>query len=111
MANFRMFPPANQAISPGAAAQFNPFPIAGRTYTCAAGSYLDVPDFDAAVLASNWWGRLARVGPTSARPTGRESDWGGAGMPAGLPFIDTTLGYVVFWDGATWRNPATGAAV
>jgi hypothetical protein len=28
-----------------------------------------------------------------------------------MEFFDTTLGYLIKFDGSTWRNPATGAAV
>jgi hypothetical protein len=29
----------------------------------------------------------------------------------GTTILDSTLGYIIVWDGAAWRNPATGAAV
>ncbi len=77
--------------------------INGRVYTCAQGGALDIPDFDAAVAAANEWTQCAKTsGATSARPaTPSRSD----------THLDTTLGYIVVFDGFVWRNPATGASV
>ena len=74
----------------------------GRTYTCAQGSTLDVPDWDARVLTSNGWVPAALVGVTAGRPTNPSKN---------QQFHDTTLGYTIVWDGRVWRNPATGASV
>lgn len=77
----------------------------GRSYSCAVGSFLDVPDFDALVLMSNGWTSPAggaQVGTTASRP---------ARPTKGQSFHDTTLGLVIHFDGANWRNPITGAAV
>ncbi len=75
----------------------------GRTYTATAG-LADVPDFDAAVACSNGWQRLENVGTTAQRPVlGTDQ--------AGQRFIDTTIGAVIVWTGAAWRNVVTGAAV
>lgn len=77
--------------------------VNGRTWTCAVGSTIDVPDHDAAIMTSNGWTPVASgVGATAARP---------ANPTKGQQFHDTTLGYVIVWDGKVWRNPATGAAV
>jgi hypothetical protein len=100
MANVRLFPPLfpiHQTINAN-----------GRTYTGAPGIVLDAPDFDSGPLGANRWTPLAKVGPTSARPSGT--------LPPGAPtrgqfYIDTTLALVIAFDGATWRNPVTGAAV
>jgi hypothetical protein len=77
--------------------------VNGRTYTCALGSTLDVPDGDAAVLLSNGWSTSSdSVGATAARPA----------KPAkGQQFHDSTLGYNIVFDGKVWRNPTSGAAV
>ena len=40
---------------------------------------------------------------TAARPTDA--------LFAGACYTDTTLGCVVVYDGASWRNPVSGAAV
>lgn len=77
----------------------------GRSYTAVAGQIVDIPNFDAGIEG---WCELCQVGPTSARPSGT--------LPPNAPgkgqlFIDTTLNAVIVWDGATWRDPLTGAAV
>lgn len=92
----RMMPPAD-GLHPTIA-------VNGRTYTCALGSTIDVPDADAIVMRSNGWIMAASggVGPTASRP---------ATPAVAQEFHDTTLAYNVKWDGRTWRNPNTGAAV
>ena len=86
-------------------------PANGRTYFSATGAQ-DVPDQDAQILAGNNWIAVAQSGPTSARPV---SDPNGARLGPtygiGRSFLDTTLGYLVVFDGVAWRNPATGAPV
>jgi hypothetical protein len=84
--------------------------VNGRTYSASPGSALDVPDFDAGALAANGWIKVAPSGPTSARPTPAATR---APYIAGngSQFFDTTLTALIVYDGATWRNPATGAAV
>jgi hypothetical protein len=78
--------------------------VNGRTYSCPQGSYLDVPDFDADVLAANGWlaGSTHGTDVTAARP---------ANPKKGATFSDTTLGYNIVFDGKNWRNPVTGAVV
>jgi hypothetical protein len=94
MANVRLMPPNNTAMT---------MVVNGRSYTCAAGATIDVPDFDAAVLRANGWVETASaVGATSARPTAPRH---------GQKYHDTTLGYSVIYDGKNWRNPSTGAVV
>ena len=97
MANIRMAV-TNAALSP--------FTIPGTTrrYTCAAGAVIDVPDFDAAVLASIGWVAMTpkdgSVGPTSGRP---------AAPHIGQQFIDTTVGAIVVSDGrSAWLHHITG---
>jgi len=76
-----------------------------RTITAAVGSFQDVPDFDAAPLNANGWTAIGNsVGATTARPTG-------AVVFRGWLHIDTTLGFIIVWDGSSWRNPANAAAV
>lgn len=101
MPNVRVMPDGNQSIVTTK--------VNGRTYSCAPGSTIDVPDFDAAVLDVNGWtivgagsSALPQVGPTSARP---------AKPVKNQEFHDTTLGITVNWDGKVWRNPSTGASV
>lgn len=93
--------PSVQTVNSGKA-----ITVFGRTYTAAAGTTQDVPDQDAAVMSANGWLDITgggQTGATSARPT--------TGLVAGLKYLDTTLGYVVIYDGATWRNPSSGASV
>lgn len=83
---------------------------AEAVYAAAGGSTLDVPDNVATQLLASGFlqvGAPAGSGATSARPTFVGS--GNAG--AGTTWLDTTLNAAVLFDGATWRNPATGAAV
>ena len=84
------------------AAPYRSITINGRTYSCAAGSAIDVPFFDAPIMTANGWCQICAVGPTSARPT----------APTFNQFFhDTTLGLTIVWEGAAWRNPANGSAV
>lgn len=65
----------------------------------------DMPDDDALFADANGWVAVAKgVGTTVARPVWPRDR-------AGWSYLDTTLGYVIIWDGQTWRNPATGASV
>lgn len=77
--------------------------VNGRTYTCALGSTIDVPDQDGLVMTHNGWVAAAPMAAsTTARP---------AAPFKGQTFHDTTLGYNIVWDGKAWRNPTSGAAV
>ena len=79
----------------------------GRSYAGPAGTVVNVIDADAAKLAANGWSQPAdggSAGPTSGRPVLQPYQYG-------VKYSDTTLGQLVVWDGATWRNPVTGAAV
>lgn len=93
-----------QRVMPPADGLHPTISVFGRTYTCANGSYLDVPDGDATVMAHNGWLMVAQqgVGVTTGRP---------ANPKKGDTFHDTTLGYTIRFDGLVWRNPASGAAV
>lgn len=80
--------------------------VNGRVYVATAGAPVTAPDHDAAVLSANGWINAAGVesagsGATTARPTSPKR---------GDTYNDTTLGYVVLYDGTTWRHHATGAA-
>jgi hypothetical protein len=87
--------------------------VNGRSYTGTPGTALNILDWDADMLEANGWTRVAWTGQTSERPVNIV----GPGVMArtilypGLKFFDETLGYLIEYDGATWRNPATGAAV
>ena len=80
--------------------------VFGRTYTCALGSSLDVGDADGRALESNGWIVTATYGAMTtvqrlaiSNPKFRDT------------CLDTTLGYIVIFDGAAWRNPVTAASV
>jgi hypothetical protein len=97
----------NIRVFPGAGAP-NPMTIVGtqRKYTFTAGSFLDVPDFDAQMLAHAGHiigaSRSGSVGPTSGRPSapGR-----------GDQYTDTTVGAIIIFNGSSWVNSTTGAVV
>ena len=82
----------------------NSHTVNGRTYTAPRGTVLDVRDFDGFMLEGNGWLRLDQQGAdvTANRPTSPRR---------GQTYHDTTLGFLIVWDGATWRNPANGATV
>lgn len=69
-----------------------------------SGTFVDVTQATSEVLRSNGWIQLGYVVTTATRPT----------LPAaplsGHPYIDTTIGKAIFWDGALWRD-VTGNAV
>jgi hypothetical protein len=93
MSNIRLMPAGNGKTTTTT--------VNGRTYTCALGATIDVPDFDAAVLTANHWVRVAEVGTTAQRPST-------PGLH--MQYLDTTIGALVTWDGVAWRGP-TGTAV
>ena len=74
----------------------------GRFYTVAANGTIDVPPFDAIILAANGWVQVAGSGTSAQRPTGPFF---------GQRYHDTTLGCLIFFEGSSWRNPDTGAVV
>jgi len=78
--------------------------VSGRAYTAASGTAITVQDSDVTALEANGWIDVATGGAntTANRPIN---------PPKNTMFHDQTLGYNVIWDGRTWRNPATGAAV
>jgi hypothetical protein len=89
MANWRMSPPpvGNRT-----------FAFDGRSYTCALGAVIDVPDFDGPELRANGWILVGLVGTTAQRPLA--SQW-----PAGIiNYVDTTLGQLIYFDGQTYRR-------
>jgi hypothetical protein len=91
------------AASPAA----NPFTIPGttRTYAVTAGSYVDVPSYDAELLVSQGWLVLAKnvIAGTSARPVN---------AIANTRVFDATVGNTIVSDGrGNWLNHSTGAVV
>ena len=82
------------------------------TNPVAAGTVATVASWSQAQNSPNYC-FVAMTGTTAQRPVlGVDNDVMAAPqLPAGFHYLDTTLGYLVVWDGASWRNPATGAAV
>jgi hypothetical protein len=82
----------------------------GRTLSGTPGSYLDVSDADAIILEANGWIRIALVGPTYNRPPPTGLAPAFCANP-GTKYLDTTLGILIVFDGTSWHNPISGAAV
>lgn len=97
MATHRMIPPDG-----GATTKVN-----GRSYICAAGASIDVPDFDGQVLEGNGWSIAAGlgVGTTAARPANLTA------AHKGQSYHDSTLGKNILWNGKRWVDPTNGATV
>ena len=87
---------------------------AQRGYVATRGQLVDVPGDatgDAMVLlgygdpypgGGDYFAMIGQSGTTAQRPT----------TPTpGVLFVDTTVGAVIAWDGAAWRNVVTGASV
>ncbi|HZZ26215.1 MAG TPA: hypothetical protein VFE60_28315 [Roseiarcus sp.] len=94
MTNFLLLPPTNP--------QYQTIVANGRSYHATPGSTLSVPDFDAAILLANSWTKIEVTGTTAQRP---------AKPSHGNKYFDSTLGVTITFDGANWRDPATGNAV
>jgi hypothetical protein len=92
----------NIRLMPAGSGKITTMTVNGRAYSCALGATIDVPDFDAFVLGANGWIQVAPVGTTAQRP---------AKPGVGNFFHDTTVGKIIIFEGAAWRDPATGTAV
>lgn len=92
-------------VMPPADGNHGSITVFGRTYSCALGSTISVPDGDGQAMIANGWteASLGGSGATSARP-----DPVKAGK--GATFHDTTLGKIIKSDGKVWRDPNSGAA-
>ena len=97
----------HRLLPPVAAAQQTRV-VNGRFYSSTPGNVVDVPDFDASMLEANGWIFVALSGTTAQRPTGTLAPYPAT---AGLAFYDTTIGKLIKFDGATWRDPANGSSV
>jgi hypothetical protein len=84
--------------------------VNGRLYSAAPGVAVDVPDMDAPVLAANGWVMCAPSGTTAQRPTTNPNTNPPYVAAPNFEYFDTTISKLIFWDGATWRDP-TGSAV
>lgn len=97
--NRRMLPPTSSA--------YQTRTVNGRTYTGIPGFVIEIPDFDADVLAANGWTDLGPSGTTEQRPVGSLGRYNASN---GSSFFDTTLGKNITSDGTNWRD-ATGSIV
>src|SRR5277367_3628500 len=84
--------------------------VNGRSYSGAPGTIADIVDADAMILDGAGWTRVCFSGPTSGRPTISLSNGNYFAASRGFSYLDTTISAIVVWDGATWRNPITGAS-
>lgn len=100
MPTYRMLPPIDVARQTRV--------VNGRSYTGTPGSTYDVADFDAEVLSANGWIKIALSGPSTARPSATLAP---NQVAAGSHYFDSTLGVTIVYDGASWRDPATGNSV
>jgi|HubBroStandDraft_2_1064218.scaffolds.fasta_scaffold198539_4 hypothetical protein len=76
----------------------NPIVVNGRTYTAALGASLQVPAMDGSVMIENGWTAFGRFsGTTAQRPVAPN-------VSRGVLYYDTTVGHIIVWDGATWRD-------
>ena len=95
MPTVQVLPPAN-----------GPFTIEafGRTFKTTAGVPITVTDNEAGVLSANGWIVSADGGhgTTALRPVNPQK---------GTRYTDTTVGYLVVWDGKAWRKVIDGGAV
>jgi hypothetical protein len=99
MTTIRMISPARgtQVLNTGTP---SPRIYDGRT----AGVVVDVPINDSQYLGANGWINIGPSGPTSARPVDQL-------VGVRSAFLDTTIGQLIIFDGATWRSAVTGSAV
>jgi len=105
----RMFPAnaSGGAISGSAGAPNDPN---RKVYSAAAGQFIDAAgglDGEAATLVSQGFLPAMLSGTTALR----QSLTPGGFFKAGTLFLDTTLALVLMFDGLSWRNVATAAAV
>lgn len=107
MTTHRLLPPATRPGNPQVGGAVTTI-VNGRTYTATPGAALDVPDFDSQALVAAGWLFIAESGPTSARPSIASGITNQYPLAPGLNprFYDTTVSFLIFWDGVTWRDAA-----
>ncbi len=102
---------ANPTFRAMAVATSKSVTINRRLYSGAGGTVIDIPFQDRNALGASGWIIIAQSGITANRPTGTGVAGGFNTRDVGTQYLDTTLGYVIYFDGLVWRNPSTGAAV
>lgn len=103
---FRMFPPAGRTTFTTQR---------GQKLDATTAGYVDAVTQDAEALQHAGWTRVVEVGPTANRPLpGASSDIPGhiVTVRSGYPYLDTTLGSVVFYSAAkgAWVDQSHTAA-
>lgn len=95
MPTVQVLPPANGPLT---------IEVFGRKFTTTAGTPINVSDSEAQILVANGWLICAEggTGATTGRP---------ANPKIGTRFTDTTVGYLVIWDGKNWRKAIDGGSV
>ena len=101
--------PNHRLIAPARAA--SPITVFGTTYAQVPGGVTDCPSGHVATLVQAGWTYVSLSGTTAQRPSQSVVLAGIDGLAPGLEYHDTTLNLCIFYDGITWRNPATGAAI
>jgi hypothetical protein len=72
-----------------------------------AGSILVTDNITARTLANYFTVEIS--GTTAQRPQPRSNDF--PSLAAGSSYYDTTLSKTIYFDGVSWRHPASGAQV
>jgi hypothetical protein len=98
MATYNAMPPLPMATSQTTVSTT----VNGRTYTCAVGSSIQVPDFDGQVLAANGWGVIPYIPVGGSRPT-PPRQW--------EIWYDANVSTTIWWNGSEWVRPSSGALV
>ena len=80
----------------------------GATWNMSPGRVLDFDPNMADLMRQYGWHPIGFSGGTTDRPAA--SDTGPNYVKRGTQFFDISVGKILIFDGATWRDPATGAA-
>ena len=103
MTSFRMISPGKTPLSPLSAN--------GRIYSQAPGQSINVDAADEPILNAAGWTTIGQSGTTGERPTNLSPGLYGLSNPASRIYFDTSISKIIYHDGVTWRDPATGSAV
>ena len=98
MATYNAMPPKPMAASQTSVTTT----VNGRTYTCAVGSSIQVPAFDAFELSANGWGIIEDIATGASRPPHR---------PSWRIYFDANAATTIWWNGSGWVRPSSGAVV
>jgi hypothetical protein len=81
--------------------------IPGPNSPVAAGTITTVDSVTARTMPNYF--QIEITGTTAQRP--KAGDPGVSNLPAGTSYYDTTLSKTIYFDGVSWRDPASGATV